>query len=144
VRSFLFGGAGVGSAWGDVALLVLRVAAGIGLFTHGRMKLPPPERFVGMVGGLGFPLPELFAWCAALAESVGALLLAVGLLTRPAGAAIAVTMSVAFFGAHRNDAFSVKELAMLYGVIGLAFLLLGAGRLSLDRLAGGASGKRRR
>lgn len=144
MRSFLFGGAGAGSAWGDVALLVLRVAAGIGLFTHGRMKLPPPERFVGMVGGLGFPLPELFAWCAALAESVGALLLAVGLLTRPAGAAIAVTMGVAFFGAHRNDAFSVKELAMLYGVIGLAFLLLGAGRLSLDRLAGGAPGKRRR
>ncbi len=144
MRGFLFGGPGVGSPLGDVALLILRLAAGIGLFTHGRMKLPPPERFISMVGGLGFPLPELFAWCAALAESVGALLLAVGLLTRPASAAIAVTMGVAFFGAHRNDAFSVKELSMLYGVIGLAFLLLGAGRLSLDRLAGGASGKRRR
>jgi len=81
---------------------------------------------------LGFPIPVLFAWLAALAESVGAFLLALGLMTRIAAAMIAFTMAVAFTLAHAADPFGVKELAFLYGIVAVCLLLTGPGKMSLD------------
>ena len=74
------------------------------------------------------------AFLAAFAESFGAILLAVGLLARPAAFLIVCTMGVAIFGAHKGAAFSVQEAAWLYLVPALFFLLKGAGQWSLDRL----------
>lgn len=121
----------------DVGLLVLRVSAGCAMaFAHGLGKLPPSDGFITKTGELGFPLPELFAWAAALSEFAGGLLIALGLLTRPAAAALLFTMGVAFFGAHAGDAFGDREMAFLYAMISIAFLFTGAGRYSLDAMLG--------
>ena len=117
----------------DAGLLALRVIAGLSLaFGHGIGKMPPSERFIAGVTEMGFPLPVLFAWAAGLSEFVGGILLAVGLLTRPAALFIFITMSVAFFIRHAGDAFGERELPMMFGAAALLFVLAGAGRFSLD------------
>lgn len=119
----------------NVGLLVLRVFIGGALLTHGWGKMfGGLEQFTGFVASLGVPAPHLMAFLAAFAESFGAILLAVGLLTRPAAFLIVCTMAVAVFGAHKGAAFSVQEAAWLYLVPALFFLLKGAGQWSLDRL----------
>lgn len=120
----------------ELALLVARVFAGLALaLGHGLGKMPPAERFVDAVAGLGFPAPALFAWAAALSELAGGLLLAVGLLVRPAALFVATTMAVAAFGAHAADPFARREMSLLFLVLALIFLARGGGRFSLDRLA---------
>ena len=119
----------------NVGLLVLRVFIGGALLTHGWGKMfGGLEQFTGFVASLGVPAPSVMAFLAAFAESFGAILLAIGLLTRPAAFLIVATMAVAVFGAHKGAAFSVQEAAWLYLVPALFFLLMGAGQWSLDRL----------
>lgn len=101
-------------------------------FSHGLGKTPPPAPLVEGLSAMGFPMPEVFAWLAALSEFAGGILLALGLLTRPAALFMTVTMGVAAFVAHASDPFEKKEMALLYLFISLFFLLHGAGRWSVD------------
>ncbi|MNJ92559.1 putative oxidoreductase CatD [compost metagenome] len=124
---------GDGSRASDVGVLLLRVFIGLSMaFAHGMAKFPMSEQMISGVASLGFPMPEVFAHLAALAELVGGLLLAAGLLARPAAAFMAITMGVAAFAVHAADPFQVKELAFLYLFVSLFFVLHGAGRISLD------------
>ncbi|MNT49090.1 putative oxidoreductase CatD [compost metagenome] len=119
----------------DAGFLLLRLFIGLSMaFAHGLGKLPPPEQLVQGVQGLGFPIPEFFAWSAGLAEFAGGVLIALGLLTRPAGAFLAFTMLVAVVGVHGADPYNIKELAFLYLTLGIFFVLVGAGRWSLDHV----------
>ncbi|WII73507.1 DoxX family protein [Bdellovibrio sp. 22V] len=119
----------------DLALAMLRVFIGATMaFSHGLGKIPPPEMLVQGVSSLGFPMPEMFAWSAGLAEFVGGLLLAIGFLTRPAAAFVVFTMGVAAFAVHAADPFAKKEMALLYFFAALFFVLHGAGRWSVDHL----------
>jgi len=81
---------------------------------------------------MGFPFPELSAWGSTIAELVGGLLLAAGLLTRPAALLIVINMAVVVLLAHPGGGFGAIESGLIYGVIALAFLILGAGRYSID------------
>ena len=131
LKKYLFGA----DSDSNVGLLILRVFIGAALLTHGWGKM-----FGGLAGftqgvaGMGIPAPQVMAFLAAFAESFGAILLAVGLLTRPAAFLIVCNMAVAVFVAHKGAAFSVQELAWLYLVPALFFLLKGGGKWSLDAL----------
>lgn len=117
----------------DLGLLLLRVGVGLTMaLAHGLGKLPPSAEFVAGTADLGFPLPVVFAWAAALSEFAGALLVALGLATRPAALLVVATMAVAFFVAHASDPFGDREPAFVFGVVFGAVALLGAGRYSLD------------
>jgi putative oxidoreductase len=138
----LLGGGGA-DAVADAGLLVLRVFAGLALaFAHGLGKLPPSERFVGTVAGMGFPAPELFAWLAGLAEFGGGLFLAAGLLARPAAVIIALNMGVAAFIRHAADPFAGKELALMFFFLAVLFALTGPGRFSADAVLFGRHANR--
>jgi putative oxidoreductase len=93
--------------------------------------------FPQFVSSIGFPVPTFFALGATLAEFIGCLLLALGLLTRYAAGLIAITMSVAVFYHLRTDLGF--ELAGLYLVSSLFFVLAGPGYISLDQLLGSKS-----
>jgi len=86
------------------------------------------------VDNMGFPAPLLFAGAAALAECAGGLLIAAGLLTRPAALAIALNMCVAAFIRHAADPMQKKELALVFLFFALIYLFVGAGQYSIDRL----------
>lgn len=134
-KTILFGGDEFSGRFGNIGLALLRVFAGLALaFGHGIGKVPPSAGFVEGVGKLGFPAPGFFAWAAGLSEFAGGLLLAPGLLTRPAAFFILFTMLVAGFIRHAADPFAVKEKAFLYAFVALLFLLAGAGKYSLDAL----------
>jgi putative oxidoreductase len=121
----------------DAGLLALRVLAGLGMATHGYGKLFTEGRMEGFAEGvaaMGFPLPLVFAWLAALSELAGGLLLAAGLFTRYAAFFIFGTMTVAAFVAHAGDPFAARELALLYWSVSLAFMLTGGGKFAVERL----------
>lgn len=139
LRKLLFAGTRGNAVSTDAGLLILRLVAGLALaLGHGLGKFPPSPRFIAGVGELGFPLAPLFAWAAAVAELFGGILLAIGLLVRPASLLILLTMATAVLLAHADDPFRVKELALLYGTVALLYLLAGGGRYSLDARLGGA------
>lgn len=135
LKELLFGGAGCVGKLGDFALLVLRVFTGISLaFAHGFGKVQNPEQIISGAEGMGFPVPILFGWSAILSEFLGGILLALGLLTRPAALFIGITMAVAAFVHHSADPFAKKELALLYLGVMILFLCTGGGQFSIDRL----------
>jgi putative oxidoreductase len=129
----------------DIATLLLRAGVGGMLcIYHGWAKLVGASGYlfrgaewpvVDFVGGLGFPLPGFFAVCAALAESVFALLLALGLRTREAAAIVAFNMAVAVYHHARSD--GKIESAMLYLLPALLFVFGPPGRFSVDALLRG-------
>lgn len=119
----------------NIGILILRVFIGAALMTHGYGKMfGNLAGFTENVAKMGIPLPHIMAFLAAFSESFGALLLAIGLLTRPAAFLIVCTMTVAIFGVHGADGFAKQELAWLYLVPALMFLLKGAGKWSVDFL----------
>jgi putative oxidoreductase len=141
-RTWLFGPGIAGPPAADAGLLVLRVAGGLLLaFLHGMGKIPPSEGFIGRSAAMGFSMPVVFAWLAAVAEFFGGLLLAIGLLTRPAAAFVVLHFLVVIFLAHAGDPIGRRELGILFGVIALTLALTGPGRYSVDAVIGGRSGR---
>jgi putative oxidoreductase len=139
----------------DAGLLVLRLAGlGLAIF-HGWPKLAGllggTSRFAEGVAALGFPMPIVFAWAAALAETLGGVLVFAGFGTRIAAAFCASTMVVAAFGRHHahhylldklglmtitpetEKAWGNPELALVYLLAFVTLALTGAGGLSIDR-----------
>lgn len=133
-RHYLFGYFTAGPR-GDLGLLLLRLFTGLALaFAHGINKVPPAEGFVGWIGSFGFPAPLFFAWMSGIAEFFGGILLAVGLMTRPAALLIAINMAVALIFAHAGDSFGDRELPFFFLFSALAFSAVGGGRYSVDAL----------
>ena len=117
----------------NVGLTLLRVFIGAALLTHGWGKMfGGLGGFIEGVAKMGFPAPTVLGFLAAFAESFGAILLAVGLLTRPAAFLIVATMAGAALKVHGGQGFGEQEMAWLYLVPALFFLLKGAGKWSLD------------
>jgi putative oxidoreductase len=134
-RHWIFGTGTAGGPAADAGLAVLRIGAGfLLLYLHGLGKLPPQEGFVGRIGGMGFPAPLVFAWLAALAESAAAILIAIGLLTRPAALYVVVHFIVVVFVAHAGDTLAERELAIMFGLVAFAIAMIGPGRFSLDAM----------
>jgi putative oxidoreductase len=127
----------------DLGIALIRIGFGLSLaFAHGLGKISHPDQFVGGLTQGGFPLPALFGWAAILSEFAGGLLLALGLLARPAAAFVAATLGVAAFHVHAADPYQRKELALAYVIVALAVLVAGPGRFSLDALLAARTSRR--
>ena len=128
----------------QIGLLVLRVASGLMMATHGYGKIFEDgrmEKFTGGVAEMGFPAPGLFAWVdtavighLGASELIGGVCLALGLGTRVSAALIAGTMFVAAFIRHGADPFAKKELALLYLAVMMFFALYGGGKWAVERI----------
>lgn len=131
----------------DYSALLLRIGLGLVMFPHGAQKL------FGWFGGYGFSgtmnfftetmgIPYIFALAAILAESLGALALIAGLLTRVAALGIGITIGVAAVMAHLPYGFFMNwfgtqagegfEYHILVVVMALALIVRGGGSWSLD------------
>ena len=119
----------------DKAYLLFRVAvASTMLFSHGFGKFfgfsQVAPHFPDPIG-LGSTFSLVLATGA---EFFGSIFLAIGLLTRWASLSLLSVMFVAFFIIHAQDPFQKKELAFLYGLSFLFFLICGGGKYSLDTI----------
>jgi putative oxidoreductase len=125
-------------------LLILRALLGFLVGVHGLQKLTTvgPEGFGhGLLAELGVPIPVVAGYVVTFAELVGGAFLILGLLTRLAALVLTIDLVVAIFLVKVNvgligmkGAGAELELAYIAGF--LALLLMGPGRLSLDRAIG--------
>jgi putative oxidoreductase len=136
---------------GDVVPLVLRLTLAFVMFPHGAQKA------LGWFGGYGFKgtmeffrksgIPAPLAVLAILAEFLGPLGLAVGLLTRVAAFGIAAVMVGSILSVHWQHGFFMNwygnqqgegfEYHLLAIGLAVALVLNGAGVWSLDAVIAG-------
>jgi putative oxidoreductase len=127
----------------NAALLVVRLAFGVGLAAHAYNKVFRGGRLPGTArwfGSIGMRWPELQARAAAGSEATSGLLFAAGLLTPFAAAGMIGVMTVAFWAAHRHNGFFVIkegwEFVAAIAVVAWAVATIGPGELSLDHAIG--------
>lgn len=125
----------------DIGLLVLRLAIGAFFVAHGTDKLfgwfndgMGMEATRQMLTGFGFTEPGVLAWVVALSETVGGVLVILGLFF-PAGAAalLGVMANVIVVKGDWNLFLGDVELEMTYAAAAFALLFTGPGRFALDR-----------
>jgi len=130
----------------DLGLLILRTLVGLLFVGHGAQKL------FGLFGGhglrgtggwlesLGLRPGRFWAALAGGAEFFGGLLLALGLVTPLAGAAIAAPMLVAIGTVHRGHGLWATnggyEYPLVLLTLALVLGLVGPGRYALDSILG--------
>lgn len=122
--------------------LVLRVPVGLILAAHGSQKLFAWFGGYGLEGtgqwmaSIGLNPGWLMALLAGSGEFFGGVGLILGLLTRPAAAAAALTLAVAMFWVHWSQGFFLTSkgieyaLALLSATVSLA--IMGGGSYALD------------
>ena len=141
-----------------MALLLLRLS-GLGLaFGHGWGKVVSlatgqGDGLIQFVGSLGFPLPGLFAWGAALAEFLAALCSSLSgsgpesrrrlrasrcssprFVRHKAHLHLLVKLGLMSAGAEQLKGWGDPELALAYLIIFVSLTLTGGGRFAVERL----------
>lgn len=123
--------------WAQTTWAVLRAVAGVMMIHNGLDKLGDIEGFSqAYVEVIGLPFPIFFSYVAAFTELLGAPLLAIGLLTRPAALGLLSTMCVAIYHHILVAGLNLPylELSALYAACFLMFTVNGAGLFSTDAL----------
>jgi putative oxidoreductase len=118
----------------NLSILIVRILIGLTMLTHGTPKL---MKFMGD-GPMSFgdplnigPGPSLVL--TVFAEVICAVLIILGLFTRPATIPLMITMAVAAFIVHKADGFAKQEMAMLYLIVFFVLFTTGGGKYSVDR-----------
>jgi len=115
-------------------LSILRIVAAVVFLTFGTMKVfgypPPPPNTMPPFN----PLTQL--GIGGLLETVGGVLLIIGLFVRPVSFVLAGEMAVAYFQFHFSQSFfptaNMGTPAILYCFIFLYFVFAGGGAWSVD------------
>jgi putative oxidoreductase len=127
------------------ALLPLRILVGILFIMHGRPKLFGPQRqqMVEFFRHVGIPLPTAGLFLAGIVEFGGGILLILGLFVPIVGLLLLINMLVATYvsvAKLHKPLLSIEKPGYEYDLVliavALAFLLFGAGPLSLDAVLG--------
>lgn len=124
----------------QVTWTIARVAVGLLMIHNGFSKLADVQGFAnGVVSFIGLPYPVFLTYCAAYAEIVGSILLAVGLFTRLNALVLLFTMLIALFFHLKKDGWHIPplETASLYALWFSFFLTNGGGLFSLDTAVAG-------
>jgi putative oxidoreductase len=124
-------------------ILLLRVVVGLAFVGHGTQKLfgwfggYGPQGTGGFFASQGYRAGVLMAVAAGLCETVGGVLLALGLATPLAGTLLAIVMINAIGSVTFKRSFMLgSELEIAYLTVAIALAATGPGRFSLDRAIG--------
>ena len=126
-----------------LGLLAMRLSLGAIMIAHGWAKLMNPGMARAVASGAGAP-----AWMAYLviaAEFFGGILVVLGLLTRPAAAAILIDMTVAILKVHLKNGFIGQgnyQFPLACWALAFALIFFGAGPIAIDSVLGGRGGRR--
>ena len=124
----------------EISYLMLRFFTGVMMcYYHGWSKLmADSSRWERLGNALTYwigldSLKVTFGFLAAFSESIGSLLIAIGLFTRPATFLLGITMTVASSKKISEAGIDGAELPLLFLILCLVIILKGPGKLSLDR-----------
>jgi putative oxidoreductase len=130
----------------DTGLLIVRLVVGLVVAAHGLQILFGKLDGLGLQTSaaafdrIGYRPGKLFATAAGLSESSGGLLLAAGLVTPLAAAAIVSVMFAAALSSHLKNGFWITnggyEYTLTLGLVAMGIGFIGPGSYSLDHLLG--------
>ncbi len=125
----------------ETSYIILRFFTGVMMcYYHGWSKLiSDSERWEQLGNSLtqwiGFDALNVpLGFMAAFSESIGALFIAFGFMTRPAALLLGFTMLVASSKKLSETGIEGSEMPLLFLMLSFVIYLKGSGRLSLDRL----------
>ena len=126
----------------DAGLLALRMAVATVFIAHGVGDVfdAGVSTNVENYRDAGIPLPELSAPFTAYIQLVGGIAVALGAFTRPLSIGFIVAMAGALIYVHPGEPLAIQQdgsgfgFAFMMGAASVVLLLLGPGRLSVDRL----------
>ena len=120
----------------NMAMLLLRLTAGILMMHHGYDKLIHFSEYKdSFMNFLGIGSTASLA-LVVFAEFFCSLFLVIGLFTRLATIPLIINMCVILFKVNEGNVFDKYEEVPLYLVAYLVLLILGPGRVSVDNLIG--------
>lgn len=125
----------------DISYFILRFSTGLMMcYYHGWSKiLGDTDRWSRLGNGLtqwiGLEVLNVpLGFLAAFSESIGALLLAVGFMTRSTSFLLAFTMLVATIKNITGVGMEKAELSLLFLILSCVIFMRGSGKYSLDQL----------
>lgn len=122
----------------DIPLLLIRLVLAYGFYGPAMMKLNDVSAIAEWFTSIGIPAPTLNAYLATYTEFFGAILLALGLLTRFISIPLLITMLVAVKTVHWENGFNASdngyEIPLYYMIMLLTLFFAGPGRISVDHL----------
>jgi putative oxidoreductase len=122
----------------DLPLLFFRLILAYGFLEPALMKLKGLQGIAEWFGSMDYPLPFLSALLATVTESLGVVLLTLGLGTRIIAVPMMFTMIVATFTVHFSNGFPAGdngfEIPLYYFLMLFALVVYGSGKISLDHL----------
>jgi putative oxidoreductase len=128
----------------DISWLVIRLTIGGVLLVHGTEKVMHIgiPKFAAGLAARGIEPATLFAYVVFFNETVGAVFIMAGFLTRIVGPMIAIEFIIITFVAHFPNGFAWTsphggwEYPLLWGLVFFAVALRGGGPYSVDRAIG--------
>ena len=135
--------AGLYSFAAPLSYVFLRIVVALVIFPDGieKLFLGGVERIAtGNIAKLGLQFPFAWAWVVGCLEFFGAILLGLGLFTRPVAVALLVMLTVIAGGIAlpRGMLWTSNgvEVALLLALASIGFIFGGGGRYSVDRALG--------
>ena len=120
----------------SISLLLARLVIAYGFYEPAMNKWANISAVAEWFEKIGIPFPTINAYMAATTETLGVVLLALGLLTRFISLPLIIVMIVAVVTVHLPHGFSAAdngfEIPLYYGLFLLIFVGHGAGKISLD------------
>ena len=122
----------------NIILLVSRILLAYGFSLPALLKISDLEGTISWFESISIPLPTLFAYLVSGLESVGIILLILGLFTRYISILLGFVMIGAIMFVHLPNGFSASnggfEIPLYYFIFLMIFATYGAGKYSLDRV----------
>ena len=122
----------------DLPLLMMRLILAVGFFGPAMMKLKNVSGIAEWFASMNIPLPTLNAYMATATESLGVVLLVLGLGTRIISFPLIITMIVAIVTVHWGHGFEAGdngfEIPLYYMIMLFTLMVYGPGKISLDNL----------
>ncbi|HLI20043.1 MAG TPA: DoxX family protein [Stellaceae bacterium] len=116
---------------------LFRLIVGAFLLPHGLGKLMSGQApVVATMTHFGVQPAAVMALCVTAIESLGALCIVLGFLTRLWAAALAIELAVISFVVMLPQGYFRAEPFLLWGLLAFVIALKGGGRCSIDRLIG--------
>lgn len=122
----------------NLILLILRLLLAYGFATPALLKINYLQETIVWFESLSIPLPTLTTYLVSGIETIGIVLLILGLFMRYISVLLSCVMIGAIFFVHADHGFSVAnngiEIPLYYLIFLMIFMSYGAGKYSLDRV----------
>ncbi len=122
----------------NLIFLILRLVLAYGFATPALLKINYLQETILWFESMSIPLPTLTTYLVSGIETIGIVLLILGLFTRYVSILLSFVMIGAIFFVHISNGFSVTnngiEIPLYYLLFLMLFASYGAGKYSLDRV----------